>query len=170
LVVAQTKWAPFARLICTTDTLQVQAVHVTCAPNMTPLPTVSEVLRPRSALVVEDHPDTQSALAAHLEQNGWEVAVASDGEEALRIARKCRPRLICVDLNLPNISGYDVCEQIRDDPVLEWAIVIMVSARTSVDVRANSLEAGADAYVAKPYDADKLLALVEHLCRHRDER
>jgi DNA-binding response OmpR family regulator len=135
------------------------------APLTTPLPTLNEALRPRVALVVEDHPDTQSALAAHLEQNGWTVGVASEGGEALRIARKYRPQLICVDLNLPSISGYEVCEQIRNDAILARAVIVMVSARTSVDVRANSLDAGADAYLPKPYDADELLALVDHLCQ-----
>src|SRR4051794_4740464 len=84
--------------------------------------------RRRLVLVVEDHPDTQSALAAHLEEQGWEVAVASDGDSALRIARDRRPDLVCLDVNLPAMSGYDVCEQIRTDPALETAKVLMLSA------------------------------------------
>jgi two-component system chemotaxis response regulator CheY len=116
------------------------------------------------ALVVEDHPDTQSALAAHLEQNGWDIALASDGDAAVRIAREKRPQLVCLDLNLPNISGYEVCERIRNDPRLEGTIILMMSARCSLDVRAYSLEAGADAYLPKPYDLDEVVLMVERLC------
>jgi CheY-like chemotaxis protein len=121
----------------------------------------------RVALVVEDHPDTQSALAAHLEQHGWDVALASDGDTAVRIAHETKPALICLDLNLPNISGYDVCEQLRSDPTLEGAIILMMSARCSVDVHAYSLEAGADAYLPKPYDLDEVLLVVERLRARR---
>jgi len=134
---------------------------------MMPRPKLDQGLRLRLALVVEDHPDTQSALAVHLEQLGWEVALASDGDEALRIAHERRPRLVCLDLNLPAISGYEVCEGIRSDPSLENAIVVMLSARSTVDVRAFSLEAGADVYLAKPYDPDELSAIVEQFCRAR---
>jgi DNA-binding response OmpR family regulator len=116
------------------------------------------------ALVVEDHADTQSALAAHLAQHGWDVELASDGYAALRIVREMQPRLVCLDLNLPNISGYEVCEQIRGDAAVHDTIILMVSARCTVDVRAYSLEAGADAYLPKPYDLDELLIVVDRLC------
>jgi DNA-binding response OmpR family regulator len=120
-------------------------------------------LRSRLVLVVEDHPDTQSAVAMHLAECGFEVAVASDGLTALQFIRENHPALVYLDLNLPHISGYDVCEQIRADPDLKDIIVLMTSARGSLDVRAHALEAGADAYVPKPYSLEQLVASVEEL-------
>jgi DNA-binding response OmpR family regulator len=122
-------------------------------------------LRKPSILVVEDHPDTQSALAEHFEERGWNVAVASDGEAALRLARESPPDIVCLDLNLPNSSGYDVCEQMRADPTLETVIILMTSARSTLDVRAFALDAGADAYLSKPYKLDELVAVIERLCQ-----
>jgi two-component system phosphate regulon response regulator PhoB len=115
-------------------------------------------------LVVEDHPDTLAALAEHLEQHGWTVVLATDGDAALRIAQETRPDLVCLDLNLPGVSGFDVCERLRADPVLKDVVILMTSARCTLDVHAYSLEAGADAYVAKPYDLDRLMFLLDHLC------
>ena len=125
--------------------------------------------RSRLVVVVEDHPDTQSAVAEQLRECGFEVAVASDGITALRIIRERRPEIVYLDLNLPHISGFDVCEQIRADPDLKDVVILMTSARGTLDVRANALEAGADAYVPKPYDFDQLLAHVERLSLDRDE-
>ncbi len=122
----------------------------------------------RMVLVVEDHPATQSALADVLTEQGWEVALAFDGETAIRLAREVHPAVVWLDLNLPTISGFDVCEQIRADPMLNDVSIVMTSARHSLDVRANSLEAGADAYLPKPYDVDELMRVVEHVCRSRN--
>ena len=123
----------------------------------------------RLVVVVEDHPDTQSAVAEQLRECGFEVEVASDGLTALAIIRERRPELVYLDLNLPHISGFDVCEQIRADPELKDVVILMTSARGTLDVRANALEAGADAYVPKPYDFEQLLAQVEKLSLERDE-
>jgi DNA-binding response OmpR family regulator len=114
-------------------------------------------------LVVEDHPDTQSAVAEHLSESGFEVAVASDGLAALAMIRERRPTLVYLDLNLPHISGYDVCEQIRADPELEDVFILMTSARGTLDVRAHALEAGANAYVPKPYSLEQLVSHLERL-------
>jgi DNA-binding response OmpR family regulator len=112
-------------------------------------------------LVVEDHPDTQSAVAEHLSQRGFEVLVASDGETAMRLARARRPDLVYLDLCLPHISGYEVCEQIRADQDLRDLVVLMTSARGPVERVAHSLEAGADVYVSKPFDLEELAEHIE---------
>src|SRR5215475_4006688 len=125
--------------------------------------------RSRLVVVVEDHPDTQSAVAEQLRECGFEVAVAGDGITALEIIRQRRPELVYLDLNLPHISGFDVCEQIRADPDLKDVVIVMTSARGTLDVRANALEAGADAYVPKPHDFEQLMAHVRKLSIGRDE-
>ena len=115
-------------------------------------------------LIVEDHPDTQSMVAEHLTEHGFEVLVAADGLTAMQIVRDRRPELVYLDVNLPHISGYDVCEQIRADPELEDIAILMTSARHSIDVHAYSLEAGADVYMPKPYNFQQLTEQVERLC------
>jgi len=111
-------------------------------------------------LVVEDHEDTQTCVAQLLEEYGFEVATASDGESAMRLIRERRPALVYLDMNLPNLSGYDVCEQIRTDPLLQDIPVVMTSAQTSVSVHASCIEAGADAFVPKPFQLDVFAEMI----------
>jgi CheY-like chemotaxis protein len=162
--------APFGRLIRPNRVLHIHRANVIRAPQRKPRLQLHGTLPPRLALVVEDDPDTQSALAAYLEQDGWEIELASDGDDALRITRERRPELVCLDLNLPDISGYDVCERIRSDPALAGTIIVMMSARATIDVRAYSLEAGADAYLAKPYELEELSATIERFFATRPSR
>jgi two-component system phosphate regulon response regulator PhoB len=121
----------------------------------------------RLVLIVEDDPDVQEAAAEHLTERGFEVVLASDGDTALQIVRERRPAIVYLDLNLPHISGYDVCEAVRTDPTLSDVAILMTSARGSIDVRAYSLEAGADAYLPKPYDLDELSDRIEELLAQR---
>lgn len=118
-------------------------------------------------LVVEDHPDTRTAVVEHLEEHGFEVAIASDGEAALRAIREKQPDLVYLDMNLPRISGYDVCEQIRTDPLLREVGVIMTSAQCSLHVHVACLEAGADAFIPKPFELDALADAMDRIVSTR---
>jgi DNA-binding response OmpR family regulator len=123
----------------------------------------SERSRPNPLiLVVEDHPDTQAAVAAYLEQRGFDVEVASNGDDAMQLLRKKRPDLVFLDLSLPNISGYDVCEQIRTDVALQETGILMTSAQSSRAVEAFCIEAGADAFLPKPFEVEQI---AEHISR-----
>ena len=117
----------------------------------------------RLILVVEDEPEIRSLVAEHLIAAGYDVCLASDGETALRLVRERHPGLVCLDLNLPRISGYDVCEQIRTDPAANDIAILMTSARNSLDIKVFSLEAGADAYLVKPYPLQRLTDEIEEL-------
>jgi CheY-like chemotaxis protein len=66
-------------------------------------------------------------------------------------------------MNLPNVSGYDVCEQIRSDPALQDIPVVMTSAHTSINVHASCIESGADAFVPKPFDLDVFAEMIERM-------
>jgi CheY-like chemotaxis protein len=116
--------------------------------------------RGQLVLIVEDHEDTQTCVAEQLADYGFEVLTASDGESALNMIRERRPALVYLDMNLPNVSGYDVCEQIRADPSLQDIPVVMTSAQTSVSVRAACIEAGADAFVPKPFQVDAFAEMI----------
>jgi DNA-binding response OmpR family regulator len=114
-------------------------------------------------LVVEDHPDTQAVVAEYLTERGFEVTVASDGQTAIRLLHETRPDLMYLDMNLPHISGYDVCEQIRASSELRAMGIVMVSAQSSINVEAFCLEAGADAFLAKPFELESLADLVAQI-------
>ncbi len=102
--------------------------------------------------------------ASFLERTlGFEVTTVNDGDDALLALRRQRPDLLCLDLNLPRMSGYEVCEQIRSDPDLKDLVILMTSERASLEVCAYSYEAGADAYLNKPYTLDELAGEVERL-------
>jgi len=110
-------------------------------------------------LIVEDHPDTQTALALAFEQNGYETVVASDGDTALSIVRERHPALVCLDLNLPHISGHEVCERIRENPLMEDVAILMMSTGRSPEKHGHALDAGADAYLPKPFEMEELIAI-----------
>jgi len=118
-------------------------------------------------LIVEDHPDTQSALAEAFEQNGYEAVVAFDGDTGLSIVRERHPALVCLDLNLPHISGHEVCERIRENPALQDVAILMMSTGRSLERHAHALDAGADVYLPKPFEMEKLLAVARELMASR---
>src|SRR5258708_5725063 len=117
----------------------------------------------RLVLVVEDEPSQRKHVTEHLNRLGLEVIAVADGYAALSCIRERRPDLLCVDVSLPHISGYEVCEQIRTDPELRDLAVIMTSERASLEERAHSYEAGANAYLSKPYSLDKVAKEVNRL-------
>jgi two-component system chemotaxis response regulator CheY len=117
----------------------------------------------RFALVVEDDPSERKQVTQHLTHLGLEVLSVADGIAALAAIQERRPDLLCLDLSLPHISGYEVCEQIRNDPALRDIAVIMTSERASLEERAHSYEAGADAYLSKPHTLEKLAKEVNRL-------
>jgi DNA-binding response OmpR family regulator len=117
----------------------------------------------RRVLVVEDDPDTRELVSDHLRDEGFDVCIASDGETAMQMIRERLPEVVCLDLNLPRISGYDVCEQIRSDASISGVSILITSARNSLDVRVFSLEAGADAYLIKPFGLKHLTHEIEQL-------
>src|SRR5690349_6790613 len=125
----------------------------------------------RLVLVVEDEPDIRSMVAEHLLGEGFAVCVAQTGEIAMQVVRERRPGVVCLDLNLPRISGYDVCEQIRADLAIKDTSILITSARNSLDAMVFSLEAGADAYLAKPYQLKHLTKEIGRLfeLRMRDQ-
>ena len=110
-------------------------------------------------LAVDDNPDNIDILEEILEDD-YELATASSGEEALKIASDFKPALILLDIMMDGIDGYEVCRQIRATQTLSYTKVIMVSAKSDVDDRLQGYEVGADDYVTKPFDEDELLAKV----------
>jgi len=114
-------------------------------------------------LVVDDEPSLLRLIAYVLETEGYETITASSGMEALDQVQTGQPDLVILDVMLPDISGIDVCQQLRDKPETALLPIIMLSARTQVTDKIRGLQAGADEYVTKPIDADEIVARVAAL-------
>ena len=110
-------------------------------------------------LLVDDHEDNIEILEDTLGDN-YPLAVAKSGEEALTQAERFRPALILLDIMMPGIDGYETCRQLRMMPQLRHTKIVMVSAKAMARERLKGYEAGADDYIAKPFDLDELRAKV----------
>jgi class 3 adenylate cyclase len=97
----------------------------------------------------------------------YSVIMANDKEMALEQARTSRPELILTDVMMPRMNGYDLLREVRKDAQLQMTPVIFLTARTGAEARIESLEAGADDYIAKPFDEQEVLARVGNLIRAR---
>jgi two-component system phosphate regulon response regulator PhoB len=119
-------------------------------------------------LLVEDEPSQREVLAYNLEAEGFEVAQASNGEEALDSVAESAPDLILLDWMMPHVSGLEVCRRLKLKPETRNIPVIMLSARSEEVDKVRGLETGADDYVIKPYSVVELMArLKAHLRRVR---
>ncbi len=116
-------------------------------------------------LVVEDEEDIRQILAYNLGQAGHEVLVADRGATGLDLARKERPELVLLDLMLPDISGLEVCRQLKSDPTLREVPVMMLTARSEEIDRVVGFELGADDYVVKPFSVRELILRVQAVLR-----
>lgn len=113
-----------------------------------------------TVLVVEDEAAQREVLSYNLEAEGFRVTRAEDGEQALLLIDEEAPDIIVLDWMLPNVSGIEVCRQIKTRPDTRAVPVIMLSARSEEVDRVRGLETGADDYVVKPYSVVELMARV----------
>lgn len=119
-------------------------------------------------LIVEDETDIRELIAYNLEMSGYQVIKARDGEEGLQLSRQHKPDLIILDLMLPGIDGFRVCEMIRKDKTTSNIPIIMLTARTGDEDMIAGLENGADDYITKPFSPRILLARVKAVLRRRN--
>jgi DNA-binding response OmpR family regulator len=124
-------------------------------------------MRGAKVLVVDDDPDIRQLVRELLERAGYQVSQASDGRDGLRALYETRPDLVLLDVNMPELDGWETLARIRD---LSEAPVIMLTARTGELEKVRGLKAGADDYVTKPFGRQELLARVEALLRRRGGR
>lgn len=113
-----------------------------------------------TVLVVEDEPAQREVLAYNLEAEGFQVARAENGEEALEMVAEAPPDVVVLDWMLPNVSGIEVCRRLKARPDTRALPIIMLSARAEEVDRVRGLETGADDYVVKPYSVVELMARV----------
>ena len=116
-------------------------------------------------LVVDDERDLRTLLEFNLRQAGYQVAQAATGAEALARARSLRPAVIILDLNLPDVSGTDVCRLLKSDEATRQIPILMLTARGSEQDRIVGLELGADDYVSKPFSVREVVLRVDSVAR-----
>jgi two-component system KDP operon response regulator KdpE len=119
-------------------------------------------MNPTTVLIVDDEPQIRRVMRTTLTSQGYAIVEAKSGEEALEKFRSNHPGLILLDVNLPGISGLDVCREIRQSSDVP---IIMLTVRNTERDKVQALDAGADDYVVKPFGAQELLARIRAALR-----
>jgi two-component system, OmpR family, phosphate regulon response regulator PhoB len=121
-----------------------------------------------TVLVIEDEPDLAELVRFHLSRAGFAVEVAHSGRAGLDAIRRARPALVVLDLMLPDLSGTDVCRELRADAKLRDLPVLMLTARADEVDRVVGFELGADDYVTKPFSPRELVLRVRAILRRAE--
>lgn len=119
-------------------------------------------------LVVDDEPNNLKAIRRIFQDQPYELAFAANGPEAFEIAEKFRPDVVVLDIMMPGMDGYDVCRRLKKIAAAEPIMVLLLSARSSLEDRLKGYDAAADDYLTKPYAPEELLAKVLILVRLKD--
>ncbi len=118
-------------------------------------------------LVIDDEPYILRSLSYLLQREGYTVETAPNGEEGLRRVRSLRPPLVFLDIMMPHMNGYEVCEQVKQDPALDGTYVIMLSAKGQQIDRERGLLGGADEYMTKPFSPREVAQRVRAILAER---
>ena len=114
-------------------------------------------------LIADDEPNILISLEYLMKREGFEVHLARDGQEALDMLRSVRPRLVMLDVMMPRMSGFEVCQALRADEALKSTLVLMLTAKGRDTDVAKGLGVGADAYVTKPFSTKELVQKVRQM-------
>ena len=118
---------------------------------------------PKRVLIADDERNIATALEFLLQKNGYEVRVAGNGEDALAQLDAFRPDLVLLDVMMPKVSGYEVCQRMRSRPEWQNIKVVMLSAKGREVEVSKGISLGADFYVTKPFSNTELVATIERL-------
>jgi DNA-binding response OmpR family regulator len=118
---------------------------------------------PKKILIVDDEPSIIVPVQFLMEQNGYEVMVAFSGEEAMEIIAETKVDLILLDIMLPVIDGFEVCQRVRENPQWNKIIIILLTALGSDANVEKGLALGADAYITKPFSNVDIVEKVKEL-------
>jgi DNA-binding response OmpR family regulator len=118
---------------------------------------------PETLLIAEDDPLLMPLLKATFRTSGLRLLTAGTGTQALELARTERPDLVLLDVGLPEMNGHQVCRALKTDPETASVRVVMLTARAGPADQQLAVDAGADAYLTKPFSPAELLAAVQSL-------
>jgi diguanylate cyclase (GGDEF)-like protein len=116
--------------------------------------------KPLKVLIIEDHPDQRDLLAIVLQREGYQVATAANGVEALEQLERDNFQIVLSDIMMPKMDGFELIKNIRSNPALKAIYVILITARIQDGDRVRGLDLGADDYITKPFSFSELLARV----------
>ena len=125
---------------------------------------------PKEILIVDDEPDVVVPIQFLMEQQGYRVMAAERGEDALDLIYHYKPDLVILDIMLPGIDGYEVCEIIRLNPNYRDVKIIFLTAKSSEVEFAKGMALGADAYITKPFSNTELVGKVKELLENTYEQ
>lgn len=121
-------------------------------------------------LVIDDSPENRLLLTSQLGMEGYEIVQACNGEEGLQMAQELDPDIILLDVMMPDINGFDVCTQLKQNTATHLIPVIMVTALREIKHRIEGIEAGADEFLSRPHNREELLVRVRTLIRLKQAR
>jgi two-component system, OmpR family, alkaline phosphatase synthesis response regulator PhoP len=117
----------------------------------------------KTILIADDEPNIVAAVEFLLQRSGYEVHVARNGDEALKLVEACNPDLVLLDVMMPLRSGYEVCKRIRENDAWRHIKIIMLSAKGRDAEVTKGLAIGADLYVTKPFSTQDLMGKISAL-------
>jgi DNA-binding response OmpR family regulator len=117
----------------------------------------------KKVLIVDDETNIVISLEFLIEQAGYDLRIAHNGQEALEQVVAFKPDLILLDVMMPHINGFDVCRRVRENPAWQNIKIIMLTAKGREVEVTKGLALGADAYITKPFSTKELLAQVRHI-------
>jgi len=123
----------------------------------------------KEILIVDDEPNVVVPIQFLMEQQGYRVMIAERGEDALDLIYQYKPDLVLLDIMLPGINGYEVCEIVRLNPNFRKVKIIFLTAKGREEEIAKGLALGADAYITKPFSNTELVAKVKELLEKTNE-
>lgn len=118
-------------------------------------------------LAVDDDPTILRLLQVNLEMEGHDVLTAENGQSALAVIRAERPEVVLLDVMMPEMDGFQVCEAVRADPDIAGTPIVFVSARAQQSDLDRGYASGADGYITKPFDPLELIETIERLAAGR---
>lgn len=121
----------------------------------------------RKVLIVDDEPNIVTALEFLLQRSGYEVQVATNGQEALAALERDTPDVVLLDVMMPLKSGYEVCQRMRERPEWRQVKIVMLSAKGREAEVSKGLAVGADLYVTKPFSTRELIEQIDRLFEGR---
>ena len=116
-------------------------------------------------LIADDNMANVELLEAYLAGCGYDIAIATDGAETLVMAESFEPNLILLDIMMPKLSGFEVCEELKNNPKTRGIMILMVTALTELGDIERAVAAGCDDYLSKPVNKAELLKRVENLLK-----
>jgi len=122
-------------------------------------------MKGNKVLVVDDEANLTRSMTFILRKEGYQVEVASNGEEALTKALQVKPDVMLLDIMMPKKNGYEVCQEIREDPDLRDIYIIMLTAKGQEVDREKGLEMGADEFITKPFSPSQIVERVHAILR-----